>query len=136
MKIIQIDNQKFAAFGDIHLPLRELLLNIIDDVEALTRDQWVSIIRDGGVEVPEGMEAQDLQHLAMSFAQNAWYQGVQGRITKNILDKHAGRLERFQKLAAVVVKARPPQIVVPRKPRVAKKKPVQLNFFDPNREEA
>ena len=131
MKIIKIDNQKFAAFGDVRLPLREFLVNTIDDVESLNRDQWAGIIRDGGVEVPEGMEDQDLLHLAMSFAQNAWYHGTQGRISNNIHDKHAKRLERFKGLAAAV-KARTPQVATP---RVSKKESAQRKLFELNQEE-
>jgi len=119
MEITKDGEQKFITVGDIKIPIREMLLDIIEDVKKLTRDQWELIIRDGGVEVPAGMEDRDLLHLAMSFAQNAWYTETQGEVSQGIKDGHAARLEKFAKLAAAV-KARPPQIVVPKEPKAPK----------------
>jgi hypothetical protein len=112
----------------IQIPVREALLDIIEDVKKLSNFEYALIIRDAGVTVPDGAIdnegfSQELLYLAMSFVQNGWYQATGVATTdperwKRVQDGHEARLARFaEKLAKVPTTAEPKAAKAPKAPR-------------------
>jgi len=123
--ITNVDKRYFAyAGGTVIVPLSEMVVDIVENVQSLDREQHALIVADAGIEVPPGVAERELLFLAMSLVQNAWYKETQGAVSEHVLHGHSERLSKFA--AAVEEARRRPLVVIPpagEKPVKAPKEP-------------
>lgn len=144
METITTGNEKYLVTGPVKLAVHTDILDVIEDVKKLSVDDHIVIIKDGGLEVPPGIEvehAEKLAFLAMSFVQQAWYAVIftgavaplsevlamtdlglnedQLRTLKHVNEGHEARIEKYGTLAAKVLK-NPPSAKAPKEPKAPK----------------
>lgn len=95
-----VDQRYFSyANGGLLLPVREMILDTIEDVRGLDREQHTVIITEHGVEKPpEQLDDEWTTRLACSLVQNEWYklQSALGNVPERIIFNHADRLAKYQ----------------------------------------
>lgn len=110
MEIVENGSQRYFSYagGGLMLLVREMILDTIEDVKQLNREQKEIIIKDGGLEVPPQLEDEQLVLPAMSFVQNEWYKATSaaGTVPERVVLKHQERVNSFM-VAATAAKLRP-----------------------------
>jgi len=102
MEITNDGDVRLLVTGNIRIPVRGSIYDVIEDVKKLSPEAHAAVIRGEGLEVPPGLEEKALLYAAMSFVQNAWYAATSpdGVVPVGVLEGHTARLADFEKKAA------------------------------------
>jgi hypothetical protein len=125
MEITNDGDVRLLVTGNIRIPVRGSIYDVIEDVKKLSPEAHTAIIQGEGLEVPPGLENKVLLYAAMSFVQNAWYATTSsdGVIPAGVLEGHTARLADFEKKVARA-RAHPPAAGDKKAPTEVKFRPI------------